>query len=79
MTPRRPTAPVDPLFVERWSPRAFDPRPIPRETLLSLFEAARWAPSARNEQPWLFLFADTAESQAEVAVAGCFPGRQEAP
>ncbi|MBN2227893.1 MAG: nitroreductase family protein [candidate division Zixibacteria bacterium] len=54
---RRPDNPVDPLFVHRWSPRAFDPTPIPENILLTLFEAARWAPSARNEQPWLFLYA----------------------
>ena len=51
-------AAVDPLFPGRWSPRAFSPQPVPREALLSLFEAARWAPSANNEQPWLFLYAD---------------------
>lgn len=57
MTARRPDHPVDPLFVERWSPRAFDATPIPREHLLTLFEAARWAPSAFNAQPWRFLYA----------------------
>jgi len=50
-------AAVDPMFPERWSPRAFSPDPIPDETLRSLFEAARWAPSCFNEQPWLFLYA----------------------
>ncbi len=56
--PRRPDFPIDPQFIDRWSPRAFDSRPVPRETLLALFEAARWAPSSRNEQPWLFVCAD---------------------
>lgn len=62
--PRIPEAPVDPMFLERWSPRAFSPEPIPRETLRSLFEAARWAPSCYGEQPWLFLYADTPDDLA---------------
>ena len=48
---------IDPLFLERWSPRAFDGSAMPEEDLLSLFEAARWAPSAFNSQPWRFLYA----------------------
>lgn len=44
---------------ERWSPRAFDPsRPVSNAELRSLFEAARWAPSSANEQPWRFVFTD---------------------
>ena len=40
----------------RWSPRAFDPtRDVARSDLLRLFEAARWAPSSYNEQPWRFI------------------------
>ncbi|MBM4372635.1 MAG: nitroreductase family protein [Deltaproteobacteria bacterium] len=61
---RLPDADVDPLFPGRWSPRSFAPDPIPRPQLLALFEAARWAPSARNEQPWRFLYADTPETLA---------------
>ncbi len=48
---------VDPQFLTRWSPRAFTAEPIPDEVLMSLFEAARWAPSAFNGQPWRFVFA----------------------
>ncbi|MBU3926970.1 MAG: nitroreductase family protein [Bacteroidetes bacterium] len=40
---------------ERWSPRAFSPKPVETEKLQSLFEAARWAASAFNEQPWRFI------------------------
>lgn len=58
---RTPEAEVDPLFIERWSPRAFSPKPVSEKTLASLFEAARWAPSSSNEQPWLFLYANTEE------------------
>lgn len=55
--PRQPTHPIDPLFTERWSPRAFTGEPIDDATLASFFEAARWAPSASNIQPWRFLYA----------------------
>src|SRR5262245_6025224 len=55
------TAPADylvhPLIRERWSPRAFSDKAIAAEDLRSLFEAARWAPSSNNEQPWAFLVA----------------------
>ena len=47
---------VDPMFLERWSPRAFTGEAMPQATLLSLFEAARWAPSAANGQPWRFVY-----------------------
>lgn len=49
--------PVDPQFVNRWSPRAFSEDAIDRATLLTLFEAARWAPSSFNSQPWRFVYA----------------------
>ena len=49
--------PVHQLIRERWSPRAFAEKPIPKEVLRSLFEAARWAPSSNNEQPWAYLVA----------------------
>jgi nitroreductase len=54
---RRPDHPLDSQFIDRWSPRAFSPAPVPRDVLNTLFEAARWAPSCFNEQPWLFLVA----------------------
>jgi len=51
------------LIRERWSPRAFDPtRYVARADLLRLFEAARWAPSSGNEQPWRFLIGDRSRS-----------------
>jgi len=49
--------PIHDLIRDRWSPRAFSERPVPAEVLQSLFEAARWAPSSSNEQPWAFLVA----------------------
>ena len=68
-TMRPVEAEVYPLFVERWSPRAFDSEPVAPETLRTLFEAARWAPSSANEQPWLFVYADTPESRAQILPA----------
>jgi nitroreductase len=54
---RAPDHPVDPLFVDRWSPRAMSGEPIAEEELFVLFEAARWAPSSGNLQPWRMLYA----------------------
>jgi nitroreductase len=66
---RPPEADVNPLFVERWSPRAFLEEPLPAEIVRSLFEAARWAPSSANEQPWLFIYATSPEDRARFAQA----------
>jgi nitroreductase len=49
--------PVHNLIRERWSPRAFADKPVPHNLLRSIFEAARWAPSSSNEQPWAYLVA----------------------
>jgi nitroreductase len=54
---RQSDHPVDPIFPNRWSPRAMSGAHIARETLLTLFEAARWAPSSNNNQPWRFIYA----------------------
>ena len=54
---RTPDRPIDPLFVDRWSPRAMSGEPITRDELFQLFEAARWAPSSGNSQPWRMLYA----------------------
>lgn len=48
---------VDPLFLERWSPRAFDGQPLTEAEILKILEAAHWAPSAFNAQPWRFVYA----------------------
>lgn len=48
---------VDSLFVDRWSPRAMSGEEIGEAELLRLFEAARWAPSSMNNQPWRILYA----------------------
>jgi nitroreductase len=48
---------IAPVFVERWSPRAFTGEEIPDSVLMAGFEAARWAPSGFNLQPWRFVYA----------------------
>lgn len=54
---RQPEYPVEFLFPERWSRRAMSGAHVDRASLLTLFEAARWAPSAFNNQPWRFVYA----------------------
>ncbi len=53
--PAKTDVPIHELLRQRWSPRAFDPRPIEPAVLRRLFEAARWAASSYNEQPWAFI------------------------
>lgn len=55
--PRIPEKPILPLILNRWSPRAMSGEPLSEEEFLPLFEAARWAPSCYNSQPWRFLYA----------------------
>jgi nitroreductase len=58
MHKRAPTDfPVHDFIAERWSPRAFSDKPVAPDVLQSLFEAARWAPSSSNEQPWAYIVA----------------------
>jgi len=54
---RPDTHAIHPLILERWSPRSFLDKPVPEADLLGVLEAARWAPSCFNEQPWRFLVA----------------------
>ena len=58
--------PVHELIAKRWSPYSFDDRTVPEADLRSLFEAARWAPSSYNEQPWNYIVA-TKERPEEFA------------
>lgn len=66
-SPRQAQADIDPIFLERWSPRAYQDRPVSAEDLQTVFEAARWAPSCYNEQPWLFLYTQEPQQRARVA------------
>jgi nitroreductase len=54
---RRPDFDIDRIFLNRWSPRSMSGDEISRDVLFSLFEAARWAPSSNNNQPWRFIYA----------------------
>ena len=72
MDKRAETAyPVNELIERRWSPRAFDPRTVPAEDLRSLFEAARWAASSFNEQPWVFLVSRREDGEAHARMLDC--------
>lgn len=53
---RHTDEPVNPVFLERWSPRAYDGTPMPKADLMTVLDAARWAPSATNHQPWRFVY-----------------------
>lgn len=54
---RKPTCPIADIFINRVSSRAYSDEPLTDAQLMPLFEAARWAPSAHNEQPWRFIYA----------------------
>ena len=54
---REASAPIEPMFVERWSSRSFADVPLTDDQIASLFEAAHWAPSSGNRQPWVFVYA----------------------
>lgn len=56
-TARAPGHPAHRIFIDRWSPRGFSEEALPEAELLTFIEAARWAPSAYNSQPWRFLYA----------------------
>jgi nitroreductase len=71
------TAPVHPLLAERWSPRGFDrAHELGDQALTALLEAARWAPSSRNSQPWRFLVARRGEDAHGRLFAALAPGNQ---
>lgn len=63
--------PIQQLLSRRWSPYAFSDREISTEDLRSLFEAARWAPSANNEQPWSYLVAVRSDAEAFERLLSC--------
>ena len=69
-----PEHPIIDLVANRWSARALDTRPVPRDILASVLEAARWAPSAFNDQPWRYLVLDgidpAARADAEASLYG---------
>lgn len=70
--PAETSVPIHPLLAERWSSRAFSDEPVPTEIVLSLFEAARWAPSCFNEQAWRFIVATRDDPEAHARLNACY-------
>lgn len=68
--------PVDPLFLDRWSPRAYDGKPMPKDDVLTILDAARWAPSASNQQPWRFVYGLNGSAEWEDFVGLLMEGNQ---
>src|SRR6266851_8883182 len=69
--PAQTDYPILELLKRRWSPRAFSDQMVEPEKLLSLFEAARWAPSSFNEQPWYFIVATKQEPEEHARLLSC--------
>ena len=60
--------PIHEIIAKRWSARAFSTKPVEKSKLLSILEAARWAPSSRNEQPWRYIiFTDANRTEMDKA------------
>jgi len=62
--------PIHDVIRRRWSPRAFSERPVEPDNLRSVLEAARWAPSSRNEQPWAYLVQTRDDPEGYEALLG---------
>lgn len=72
MKPQHPIEyPIDQIIRKRWSPRAYSSQPVEQDKLYTVFEAARWAASARNQQPWLFFYAHKAETEKFNSILEC--------
>lgn len=67
----KPDHPIHELLVKRWSPYAFSDRRVSDEDICALFEAARWAPSSYNEQPWSFILATQQDPGEFDRLASC--------
>jgi nitroreductase len=74
--PRTPEYPISPLFTARWSPRSFDDTPIDAATVLGFIEAARWAPSSANTQPWRFVYALRGDAGWSALLASLSPSNR---
>ena len=72
-TNRIPTYPIDSQFLERWSPRAFADRAVSEEQVLTVLEAARWAPSGSNLQPWRFIYGVRGEPEFDTLLSLLVP------
>jgi nitroreductase len=70
--------PIQELLAQRWSPYAFDDRPVAEADIRSLFEAARWAPSSYNEQPWSYIVASKGEAEDFERLLSCLVDANQA-
>ena len=69
--PAQTDHPIQEILKRRWSPRAFADRMVESVKLRSLFEAARWAPSSFNEQPWFFIVATKEKPEEHARMLSC--------
>lgn len=74
---RETAHPVDPQFPSRWSPRAFADTPMTADQVRVLLEAARWAPSASNNQPWRLVWGLRGDAGFEAILGGLVPFNRE--
>jgi len=70
--------PIHELLAERWSPDVFQDRMVLQADLRSLFEAARWAPSSYNEQPWSYIVATKDNPEEFAALLSCLVAGNQA-
>lgn len=75
--PAETRQPIHQLLHNRWSPRAFQDKPVPKDVLVSLFEAARWAASCNNSQPWRFIIAVKEDAGEYKKLLSCFNDRNQ--
>lgn len=77
MSNRKSDYPIAPLILNRWSPRSMTGEPLTDEELFPLFDAARWAPSSYNNQPWRFIYARRDTPEWETLFSLLQTGNQE--
>lgn len=75
--PAETSVAIHDLIRDRWSPRSFLDRPVSKEVLVSLFEAARWAPSCNNSQPWRYIVATNEDAEEYERIQGCVNERNQ--
>lgn len=73
---RQPAHPIEPAFHARWSPRGYTDEALPHAVLLQCLEAARWAPSGSNSQPWRFVWAHRGSPAFDAMLAALVPFNQ---
>jgi nitroreductase len=74
---RKAMYPINDIFIKRWSPRAMSGKDITQQELMTLFEAAHWAPSSFNNQPWRFIYAHRNTPHWDLLFNLMVPGNQE--